>query len=105
MFKSIADGLGNINTSVFQIRTTITPSADKMIFQINKSWLAGALLAASVALASTCENVTVTQSLPSDSNVALESYSYCGGYLAATAYIKVSQFVQLTQIILTKYRT
>ncbi|CAN6674817.1 hypothetical protein TRVA0_067S00100 [Trichomonascus vanleenenianus] len=59
-----------------------------MIFQINKSWLAGALLAASVALASTCENVTVTQSLPSDSNVALESYSYCGGYLAATAYIK-----------------
>jgi len=40
------------------------------------------------ASAQSCDTTTVTDDVPSDgTNVALQSYSYCGGYLSTTAYI------------------
>ncbi|KAI7361390.1 glucoamylase precursor [Hortaea werneckii] len=39
------------------------------------------------ALGQSCQTTTLRSTVPSDSNVALGSYSYCGGTFNATAYI------------------
>lgn len=41
----------------------------------------------SLAQNSTCQTMTLQNSIPSDSNVALQSFSYCGGVLDVSVYI------------------
>ena len=53
-----------------------------------RSTLASALAFASTALGQACQTTTLTTSLPSNgTELALRSYSYCGGIFNASAYI------------------
>jgi glucoamylase len=57
---------------------------------IGLSWLS------MTAFAQDCQTVTLQSTVPTNANVSLQSYSYCGGTLNVTAYIAVSGTVRIS---------
>nr|P42042.1 RecName: Full=Glucoamylase; AltName: Full=1,4-alpha-D-glucan glucohydrolase; AltName: Full=Glucan 1,4-alpha-glucosidase; Flags: Precursor [Blastobotrys adeninivorans]CAA86997.1 glucoamylase precursor [Blastobotrys adeninivorans] len=57
--------------------------------------------AASIAVADSCHTFTLANSPPDDKAVALSSYSYCGGYLSASAFVKNLSYDKLVTLYWT----
>lgn len=70
---------------------SIEPSYISKGFAIGRTamrLLLALIATASTAVANSCHTFTIADSPPDNNALALNSYSYCGGYLSASAFIK-----------------